>query len=161
MKIKTSDLIGSALDWAVAKCLGAQFALVMGRGAVIETNGIWIADRPYVLLSDWNTWADKCDGAPFDSIVGVWRPSINWSQGGPIIEREHINTVRGNDLYFPKGNEEGDHYEPLWLASTTNRIGISVHNMHGPTPLIAAMRCYVASKLGDEIEVPKELFNDS
>jgi hypothetical protein len=28
---------------------------------------------------------------------------------------------------------------------------------HGPTPLIAAMRCYVASKLGDEVEVPKEL----
>ncbi len=28
---------------------------------------------------------------------------------------------------------------------------------HGPTPLIAAMRCYVASKLGDEIEIPEEL----
>ena len=27
----------------------------------------------------------------------------------------------------------------------------------GPTPLIAAMRCYVASKLGDEVEVPEEL----
>ena len=29
--------------------------------------------------------------------------------------------------------------------------------MRGPTPLIAAMRCYVASKLGDEIEIPTEL----
>ena len=28
---------------------------------------------------------------------------------------------------------------------------------NGPTPLIAAMRCYVASKLGDEVEVPVEL----
>jgi hypothetical protein len=28
---------------------------------------------------------------------------------------------------------------------------------YGPTPLIAAMRCYVASKLGDEVEVPDEL----
>jgi hypothetical protein len=27
----------------------------------------------------------------------------------------------------------------------------------GDTPLIAAMRCYVASKLGDEVEVPAEL----
>jgi hypothetical protein len=27
----------------------------------------------------------------------------------------------------------------------------------GSTPLIAAMRCYVASKLGDEVEIPKEL----
>jgi hypothetical protein len=28
---------------------------------------------------------------------------------------------------------------------------------YGDTPLIAAMRCYVASKLGDEVEIPKEL----
>jgi hypothetical protein len=28
---------------------------------------------------------------------------------------------------------------------------------YGPTPLIAAMRCYVASKLGDEVDVPEEL----
>lgn len=27
----------------------------------------------------------------------------------------------------------------------------------GPTPLIAAMRCYVASRLGDEVEIPEEL----
>ena len=27
----------------------------------------------------------------------------------------------------------------------------------GPTPLIAAMRCFVASKLGDEVDVPDEL----
>jgi hypothetical protein len=27
----------------------------------------------------------------------------------------------------------------------------------GPTPLFAAMRCYVASKLGDEVDVPEDL----
>lgn len=27
---------------------------------------------------------------------------------------------------------------------------------YGPTPLIAAMRCYVASKLGEEVEIPDE-----
>ena len=25
------------------------------------------------------------------------------------------------------------------------------------TPLVAAMRCYVASKLGDEVDIPEEL----
>jgi hypothetical protein len=30
-------------------------------------------------------------------------------------------------------------------------------NAYGPTPLIAAMRCYVASKMGDDIELPEEL----
>lgn len=29
--------------------------------------------------------------------------------------------------------------------------------MSGPTPLIAAMRCFVSSKLGDEVEIPEEL----
>ena len=30
-------------------------------------------------------------------------------------------------------------------------------NGAGPTPLIAAMRCFCCSKLGDEVEVPDEL----
>jgi len=29
--------------------------------------------------------------------------------------------------------------------------------VYGPTPLIAAMRCFVASKLGEEVDVPQEL----
>ena len=41
-----------------------------------------------------------------------------------------------------------------WHVSTTPTYG------YGPTPLIAAMRCYVASKLGDEVEVPVELLGD-
>lgn len=77
---------------------------------------------------------------------GFYSPSSEWGQGGPI-EREGIDVKKGNPLYFPKGNERGDYYEPLWIAG----------KMHGPTPLIAAMRCYVASKLGDEVEVPEGL----
>ena len=61
-------------------------------------------------------------------------PSTDWSQGGPIIEREGIGI-------FPLGNGRG------WAAGLRS----------GPTPLIAAMRCYVASKLGDEVDVPTEL----
>lgn len=32
---------------------------------------------------------------------------------------------------------------------------------NGPTPLISAMRCYVAFKLGDEVDVPDELCRPS
>jgi hypothetical protein len=35
----------------------------------------------------------------------------------------------------------------------------AVGKYRGPTPLIAAMRCYVASVLGDEVEVPDSLTN--
>jgi hypothetical protein len=69
------------------------------------------------------------------------RYSTDWAQGGPIVEREKISV-------WARGNE--------WAAETftPNHQG---DEQEGPTILIAAMRCYVASKLGDEIEVPDEL----
>jgi hypothetical protein len=37
-------------------------------------------------------------------------------------------------------------------------VGEKAHKVvYGPTPLIAAMRCFVSSRLGDEVEIPKEL----
>jgi Protein of unknown function (DUF2591) len=74
----------------------------------------------------------------------VWEPESNWAQGGPIIERENITLRLWDNGYEPTA------YMPL---------GSKEHSLwyQGPTPLIAAMRCYVASKLGDEIEIPEEL----
>jgi hypothetical protein len=69
--------------------------------------------------------------------------STDWSQGGPIIEREQIS-IRVSTV----GGE--------WVGFTDNGWGVEGWST-GPTPLIAAMRCYVASKLGDEIDLPKEL----
>jgi hypothetical protein len=69
-----------------------------------------------------------------------WKPSTDWSQGGPIIEREKIT------ICF-------DTCVPRWVGCDWDaRL-----TEFGPTPLIAAMRCYVASKLGDEIKIPEEL----
>ena len=44
----------------------------------------------------------------------------------------------------------------IWSAFVW-RNGDNSGHMTGPTPLIAAMRCFVASKLGDEVDIPKEL----
>lgn len=111
MKIKTSELTGFALDWAVA-----QIELQAHDG---ETN------RLMVTCGDDNGWKFK--------------PSTDWAQGGPIIERERISVVA-----MPDGS---------WQSQGRN---LRPH-FHNPTPLIAAMRCYVASKLGDEVDVPDEL----
>lgn len=97
--MKTNELTGAALDWAVAKCEG--------------------------LLHDDGTVSD------------YWQPSELWEQGGPIIERERINLE-------PFRNINGEQ----WSADS---------EWDSPTPLIAAMRCYVASKLGDDVDVPEEL----
>jgi hypothetical protein len=128
MKLKTTELQGSALDWAVAQAEGNVRLQYDNQEGLIINN----------ILG----WIHYC-------------PSAAWQQGGPIIEREKIELVRGNDLYFPKGNENGEFYEPLWIATRTE--GPAVSEARGPTPLIAAMRCYVASQLGDEVEVPDEL----
>lgn len=111
MKVKTQDLIGTALDWAVAS----------------------YADK-HVTRKDIH-W-------------GNYSPSTNWAQGGPIIERGHIHTWTDR-----KDAAYAGHPDSYWVAEMTEIGGI----WWGPTPLIAAMRCYIASKLGDEVDIPKEL----
>ena len=107
--MKTNELVGAALDWAVA-----------------EAEGFFKNDMARITDG-------KVDVFYFDG----YAPSIDWQQGGAIIERERITVIA-----MPKGS---------WATSTP------LHTFHQPTPLIAAMRCYVASKLGDEVEVPTEL----
>ena len=71
--------------------------------------------------------------------------STSWAQGGAIIEREKIGLHCGDGTWgVAEGKWEASHPECLYVE-------------HGTTPLIAAMRCYVASKLGDEVEIPEEL----
>jgi hypothetical protein len=110
--MKTDELDGIALDWAVAKCEGIE-----------EKNWYWNDDR--LCFSD--QW--EID----------FEPTINWVQGGAIIERERIS------LWC---DGTGD-----WEAKQYGK-----NEMWASTPLVAAMRCYVASKLGDEVEIPTELF---
>jgi len=109
------------------------------------------------LVLDW--MVAKCEGLKVSKLgpgnkYGVWlvegdswyekrspyHPSTDWAQGGPIIEREGISWHCGN--------------KTSWHAYAYG----SAKNISGPTPLIAAMRCYVASKLGNEVEIPDELF---
>ena len=101
--MKTAELTGAALDWAVAKCVGVEF-----------------------------TYEDH----PAHELI-CFKYSTDWSQGGPIIEREGLSIT---------------HQGTRWAAQTDSDMFT-----HGPTPLIAAMRCFVASRLGDEVEIPKEL----
>jgi hypothetical protein len=84
-----------------------------------------------------------------------WQPSTDWSQGGPIIEREKLGVWWATHYVDDDGVEYGNH----WYCETgcTDENYDSQHIATGPTPLVAAMRCYVASKLGDEVEIPEEL----
>lgn len=85
---------------------------------------------------------------PFGEPV-IYRPSTDWSQGGPIIERECIATYASGACSVSPKNPD------YWVAEILETDGM--REAYGPTPLIAAMRCYLTSKLGDEIDIPEEL----
>lgn len=85
---------------------------------------------------DWAVFEVEFGTIAFE-FTQSFRPSTNWAQAGPIIERERIRLD-------PRG---------VWVAGHDS----SNDEYLGPTPLIAAMRCYVASKLGNDISIPEEL----
>ena len=97
--MKTAELTGKRLNWAVAKAIGKY------------------------------------------SPTAVPEYSTDWAHGGPIIEREKINVSSSATAPWMAWFYDG--VEMIWLTD-------------GQTPLIAAMRCYVASNLGDDVEIPKE-----
>ena len=122
--MKTAELTGAALDWAVAKC-----ELLNG--------------------ADYTLAVDKdIDGTLRVNFGGIYPDySTEWCHGGAIIERELIDTLT------VEGGTDG------WQAN--KYLPDEKVTAYGTTPLIAAMRCYVASKLGDEVEVPKELMTNA
>jgi DNA (cytosine-5)-methyltransferase 1 len=65
-----------------------------------------------------------------------YSPTTNPSQSWPIIERDRIAVL-------PSANLDE------WVSRQSHRFIFS----HGKTSLEAAMRCYVASKFGDEVEL--------
>jgi hypothetical protein len=75
-----------------------------------------------------------------EGLTGIFAP-VNycgkWEHGGPIIERERINLEPFSNINGEQWSADGE-----WDS---------------PTPLIAAMRCYVASKLGEDVSIPEEL----
>lgn len=124
MKIKTSELTGAALDWAVAKA--ADYLTRLGDH--------WMLQLPYV--------GPRINYRPGEK--SAFSPSTRWAQGGPLIEQEHISIYPDPCDYTP---------EFKWSADSPD-----VFRWGGPTPLVAAMRCYVASKLGDEVDVPSDFY---
>jgi hypothetical protein len=87
----------------------------------------------------------RFQGQVIDQFCNPLMYDDDWSLAGPIIEREGMAL-----------NMEDTHEwrAAMWWDDEDSKGDIL---MVGPTPLIAAMRCYVASKLGDEVEVPDEL----
>lgn len=162
---KVADLTGDALDWAVA----------VARGAVLENKhdafrriakGAWSDEKLEQQLA-------AMTNAPVivNDLHGNFEPipafSTSREHGGLIVEEEGIATRRHSKSgvwYAMLSSDLGDTESANWAETTSrggHRYGVFSYEVRpcrqrfsGDTLLAAAMRCYVASKLGEEIEVP-------
>ena len=104
-----------------------------GRDCYADKDGIWFRDS--------STHPDESE-----TDYG------GWTLCGPIIEREKMDSHAPTEVV------------PYWtFFYSIPRVGgcaQTLHRQKGPTALIAAMRCYVACKLGEEVEVPDELLGE-
>lgn len=129
MLVKVNVAPLKVLDWAVARAEGFDAQLY---------------EKKRIALIDKNK----------NTLLREYSPSTDWAQGGPIIERE-IDTLRKRSkaeescLANPNPNFR-------FKAEISGDIA-GYFCGFGPTPLIAAMRCYVVSRFGEEIEVPDYL----
>ena len=144
-KIKVSEASGPVLDWLVATAEGHRISLSRN----------WYSAQDEESFSMKMSW--KRDDAP-DSVhwwAGQrYSPSTDWSQGGPIIETK-IDCLRKRSkaeeasLAYPNPNFK---FKAEIFADIDGYFCA-----FGPTPLIAGLRCFVVSRLGETVEVPGEL----
>lgn len=127
MKIKTSELSGIALDFAVARALDYK--------PVLETENtgpdFWICQVP------WGGYEMIGEGG--------FSPSTNWSQGGPLVDRfgmELAPSPTGDIDDRGEWSSRAEDEESEWYV--------------GHTALIAICRAIVGLKLGNEVDVPEE-----
>ncbi|WP_173476957.1 phage protein NinX family protein [Pseudomonas protegens] len=138
IEVKTAELVGPALDWAVG-------IVVHGKVYVFPDGGLCPPEGTISLKED--------DGTLWTNIGGFhhgdqWRPSTDWTQGGLLIDQHQVWLSPPVDDVEPVG----------WDAEIYGEDGATSAIQDGcPTALIAVCRAVVQAKLGDVVSVPAEL----
>lgn len=133
-RVLTAELVGPALDWAVALCEGHRPPLLR----VLRGN-VALPDQDDPMVCDY---------------LGY---STDWDLGGPILHREMIDLKSEANDGSVWSAQLARCRQVLRGAPGDLRLVFSYCMQRGPTPLIAAMRCRVTIKLGDYVAVPAEL----
>lgn len=131
VEVKTADLIGRALDWAVLSIERPESA-----GGNV--------DCVHRFDTDGGVRALYLEDGDLLSVFTA-RYSVDWSQGGPLIEKHQI------ELKW-----EGIDGKAYWWSATHQDV---VQFQLGDKPLIAACRAIVAAKIGDTVQVPEKLLS--
>lgn len=136
VEVKTAELFGPALDWAVAKVEGITY------------------DAHYLRMTLFNP-----EGTEYKSISN-FRPSADWGHGGPLIQKYGVLLSPPRSMMHVNGGPNAGWQEVGRWGSTIfgkNRKYRRACFDHETEPLVAAMRAIVQFELGDTIEIPAEL----
>lgn len=145
--MNVAELTDEALDWAVGqidkRCAGLRWE--MRESAMC---GVCIGEGIDGVIACFLTSGGFAEQIKLKKKTDAehYSPTSAWAQGGPIMDREGINHGRCDDGQFC-----------AWIGFVSEYEIVPTY--YGPTTLIAAMRCYVATLLGDEIAIPKELLS--
>ncbi len=133
IEVKTADLAGEALGWAVGMAEGLTLHL-----------------EPPQYGNGWRVFAiyrgeatERCER---------YNPWEAWALGGPLIEKYQIALV-------PEAHDgmEGTELSERWFGDVYYSGGDQYTTEHCSTALIAACHAVVATVFGDTVQVPKEL----
>lgn len=134
MIIKTKDLLGKQLDWAVAKAIGFREPFYNIGAIRLEEGDYLVMDKP-----DPDDY-DEPKSHLYFTHYEQWSPSRIWSQCGALIEKYRMLFLVAGEGYAA--------YHP------TSRPAFYIN---GPTHQVAACRLVVAWHLGQEVEIPEGL----
>ncbi|MFB1630219.1 DUF2591 domain-containing protein [Pseudomonas sp. AP-1] len=124
IEVKTADLAGETLGWAVGKAEGLDVLLV-----------------PPQYGNPWRVFARY--QAQAIEHTKRYNPWEDWALGGAMIERRMVS------LHCPQSTDD------VWAGWVITDKGEFCQA--GDSALIAACRAIVAARLGDTVQVPKEL----
>nr|WP_282103255.1 phage protein NinX family protein [Pseudomonas sp. PNPG3] len=151
IEVKTAELSGLALDWAVGIADGRE--LELPNAVRKRTCVVWC--DPFVI---------KREGHPdfHDKTRRHWKPSTDWADGGPLVEAYDVELVRFGDeagyLKDPEWNQKPCVVAYIQRNHADGEACFDIDSgLQGETRLIAACRAIVRAKLGNTVQVPREL----
>lgn len=141
-QVKVSDLTPPQMDWVIGRILGYSVCL--------SDEGFREGLRECFFLAPVlreETFGLNEYDKKIHSAGDPWSPSTLFQHGGPLIDSETIS-VDGDTARAP---------HVKWRAVMTSKLKDSWNltqrtSAHGPTMLIAAMRCFIQAHHGDTVE---------
>lgn len=137
--VNTSELIDKSLDWVIAKLLNLPICRdPMG----------FAADAPGSLEAGWWIWETPSGSKPsrFQRIGVDFSPRTNWQQAGEVFMLEDIGFLLIDGVW---------HAGIGWEFFQSEAF--AHHRQTGPTQLVAALRCFISKRIGEQVEVPDDL----